>query len=265
MGDIVNAGLDAFGAGPGSALKAGSKKAAALADAANQKAQAVTDQTYEAQKNYLNPYAQMGNAALSRQSDLLGLSGNTGAAGYGTYGPGSQFGMTQLEQDPGYQFRLQAGQKALDNSAASRGMTMSGAGLKNVANYNQGAASQEYGNAYQRYMDRYNTLGGAASGGYNANNQLANYAGQYGQNKSNLYTGGGADQANAAMQQGRIQSDIVGGWGAALNQGMNMSSPGGWFGGNKTAPTNTLGQQYLPSGGYDASTSFGQPSYNFGR
>jgi hypothetical protein len=263
MGDIVNAGLDLVGAGPGSALKAGSKKAARLADAANQKAQAVTDQQYEAQKNYLNPYAQVGNAALSRQSDLLGLSGNTGAAGYGTYGPGSQFNMTQLEQDPGYQFRLEQGQKALDNSVAARGMNLSGQQLKGTAAYNQGAASQEYGNAYQRYMDRYKTLGDTVSGGYTANNQLANYAGQYGANKSNLYTGGGQDQANAAMQQGRIQSDIVGGWGAALNQGMGMMSPGGWFGGDKTAPANNLGNQYLPGGGYDSSTSFGQGSYKF--
>lgn len=225
FGGLLNSGLDAFGVGPGSALQAANRKARLAMEAGNKLAQGVTDQQYEAQKNYLNPYAQQGGLAFDRLGDLLGLSGNTGAAGYGTYGPGSQFNMTEMEQDPGYQFRLEQGQKALDNSVAARGMNLSGSQLKGTAAYNQGMASQEYGNAYQRYMDRYKTLGDMGNVGMGAANKLAGYAGQYGQDKSALYTGGATNQANAAQQRGKINADIVGGWGKALDEGMQP----GWY------------------------------------
>lgn len=261
MGSIINSALDIVGIGPGSALKKGSKKAAKIAAEGSAQAQSIADKQYQAQQNYLNPYAQMGNAALARQSNLLGLSGNKNAAGYGTYGPGSQFAMTNLAQDPGYAFRLSEGQKALDRQAASRGGLISGGALKAAQRYGQGLASQEYENAYQRYMDRYNVLGGAVTGGYNASNRLADFAGTYGVNKANLYTGNAATQGNAAIQQGKINADIVGGFGAALDQGLSM------FGASSqpapSASVNNLGSQYLPSGGFDPSTSFGKSQYTF--
>jgi len=229
MGGLVNSALDLVGAGPGSDLLDANKKSARAAAAGASQARGALTDAYTAQKNYLNPYAQMGNAALARQSDLLGLSGNTGAAGYGTYGPGSSFGMTELAQDPGYQFRLQQGQRGLDNSVAARGMNLSGAALKGATAYNSGMASQEYGNAYQRYMDKYKTLEGATSTGANTNNQLAQYAGNYGSNMANAYTGAAADQANAAHAAGQINSDITGGWGKALDQGANMLGNYKWF------------------------------------
>ncbi len=59
---------------------------------------------------------------------------------------------TTLEMDPGYQFRLEQGQKALENSAAARGGLLSGRMAKDLAGYSQGMASQEYGNAFDRLM-----------------------------------------------------------------------------------------------------------------
>jgi hypothetical protein len=163
--------------------------------------------------------------------------------------------MSDLEQDPGYQFRLEQGQRALDNSVAARGMNLSGAQLKGAAKYNSGMASQEYGNAYQRYMDRYNTLGGMADIGYKANNRLADFAGTYGSNKANLFTGGGQDQANAALQRGQINSDIAGGFGKAIDEGVQLGRS--YFNAPPSvAPT--------VSGGYDPSTSFGKGYYDFG-
>ena len=136
-------------------------------------------------------------------------------------------------------------------------MNLSGAQLKGAAKYNSGMASQEYGNAYQRYMDRYKSLGDMASVGYNSSNRLADMAGTYGREKSNLFTGGGADQANAALQKGKINSDIRGGWGAAIDEGINMANGQGWFSQPASAVNNQMGT-------YDSSTSFGQPYYNFG-
>lgn len=57
--------------------------------------------------------------------------------------------------DPGYQFRLKQGQQALENSASARGTLRGGAQLKALVDYQQGAASQEYGNVYARARDVY--------------------------------------------------------------------------------------------------------------
>lgn len=55
-------------------------------------------------------------------------------------------------RDPGYDFRLAEGQKLLQGSAAARGGLLSGATLKDLTNYGQGAASQEYANAFDRFQ-----------------------------------------------------------------------------------------------------------------
>jgi len=49
-----------------------------------------------------------------------------------------------------YKFRFNQGQQALERSAASRGMLNSGNTLAALADYGQGAASQEYGNEFNR-------------------------------------------------------------------------------------------------------------------
>lgn len=55
-----------------------------------------------------------------------------------------------LQIDPGYQFRLQQGQQALERSAAARGGLLSGRALKDTADFSQGLASQEFGQAFAR-------------------------------------------------------------------------------------------------------------------
>ena len=62
-------------------------------------------------------------------------------------------GQEALNQDPGYQFRMQEGMKAINASAAAKGGLQSGAALKAAQQYGQGLASQEYGNAYARSRD----------------------------------------------------------------------------------------------------------------
>jgi hypothetical protein len=96
--------------------------------------------------------------------ELMGLGGNTGAAGYGKYAkdfsmtgfdPNSlmkDFQTSDFQQDPGYAFRLAEGQKALDRSAAARGGLISGAALKAATGYGQQMGSQEYQNAYNRFQ-----------------------------------------------------------------------------------------------------------------
>jgi hypothetical protein len=60
-----------------------------------------------------------------------------------------------MTADPGYQFRLQQGQEALERSGAARGVTNTGGTLRDILDYGQRAASQEYGNVFGRQRDVY--------------------------------------------------------------------------------------------------------------
>ena len=130
----------------------------------------------------------------------------------GTFGGqlAQRFGPANFEQDPSYQFRLNEGLKALQSSAAARGTLMSGQGLKDITNYAQGAASQEYQSAFDRYRaqqgDLYNRLAGLAGVGQTATSAISQAgqqaAGSIGSNilgaqgaASNYLTGGAAAQA----------------------------------------------------------------------
>jgi hypothetical protein len=75
-----------------------------------------------------------------------------------TYTPATPFTMptaADMAADPGYQFRLQQGQEALERSGAARGVTRTGGTLKDILDYGQRAASQEYGNVYNRMSGQY--------------------------------------------------------------------------------------------------------------
>ncbi len=82
------------------------------------------------------------------------------------------------QNDPGYQFRLQQGESALQNSAAAKGTLLNGATAKDINAYGQDYASNEYGNVYNRalgeFQDRYNIF---QQGQTNLYNRISNLAG----------------------------------------------------------------------------------------
>ena len=59
-----------------------------------------------------------------------------------------------LTQDPGYQFRLQEGQRSLDRSLGARGMMFSGEALRAGQEFGQGLADQTYNDAYNRWLQQ---------------------------------------------------------------------------------------------------------------
>lgn len=79
--------------------------------------------------------------------------------------------------DPGYQFRIDQANAALNARRAAVGNRFGGQALKDIVNYNQDAASQEYANAYQRYMGNkaliYDRLSGLAGVGQATGNAAA--------------------------------------------------------------------------------------------
>lgn len=67
------------------------------------------------------------------------------------------FNPDMMTADPGYQFRLAQGQQALQAAAAANGGALSGNTLEALTNYNQGFASNEFQNAYNRALQGYLT------------------------------------------------------------------------------------------------------------
>ncbi len=62
-----------------------------------------------------------------------------------------------LAADPGMQFRLDQGSKAFMANKAAQGVARTGGAIKGLQDYNQNAASQEYGNVYNRKFGEYQT------------------------------------------------------------------------------------------------------------
>jgi hypothetical protein len=171
------------------------KKAAKAQLQAAREAMALQKEMYYDQVGRQEPFRQAGLSTTKELMRQFGLDGEATSAGYGNLL--RDFAMSDYEQDPGYQFRLSEGMKALDRAAAARGGYLSGGALKAGQRYAQDAASQEYQNAYNRYnqnrMLRYNMLTGQQAVGQGATNAM----GQAAQNYSGMASQTLADMGNA--------------------------------------------------------------------
>lgn len=121
------------------------------------------------------PYQQAGTAALNQ---LVGLAGGVPAA------------MQQFQTDPGYQFRLGQGQRAVEQSAAARGGLNSGNTLRALTEYGQNVGSNEFGNYWNR-------LAGLAGVGQTAATNIGNAGVGVGQSLSPIYQSMGAARGSA--------------------------------------------------------------------
>jgi hypothetical protein len=178
------------------------------------------ERMFERQNELQEPFRQAGEEALNK---LIPLSSN--------YTP---FGMNQFQADPGYAFRLSEGMKALDRTAAQRGGLLSGSTLKAAQRYGQDLASQEYMNAFNRYLTernaQLNPLQSLAGLGQTSTNALTGGAGQMGQNYATGY--GNIGQARASGYIGGTNA-LTSALGTGLNYMQNqqyidrMPIPGG--------------------------------------
>ena len=151
----------------------------------------------------------------------------------------NNFTLADYQADPGYAFRLAEGQKALERSAAARGGLYSGRAMKDMNAYAQGQASQEYGNAYNRYQsnqnNQYNRLASIAGVGQTANNALAQSGQNYANQVGNLTMTNAANQGNAALVGANARMSGYAGLGNALGK-VNWGSLGGGSGGSGSSP-----------------------------
>lgn len=141
------------------------------------------------------------------------------------------FSLDKFHEDPGYQFRLDEGQKAIERAAAARGQYYDPSTVKELSSYNSGMADQTYNDAYNRYnLDQNNIfnrlaavsgIGQTATGQINATGQ--NYANQSG----NIYgqMGNAVTAANVAEASQPSMFDTLLGVGSRLG-GAYLGNPG---------------------------------------
>lgn len=180
--------------GVGSGI-AGHEAASAATNAANMQ----QEQFQQTQKNQ-QPFIQAGQGAVGQISDDI-----NNQKGFAT--PFS------FQADPGYQFNLQQGQQAINNSSAAKGGVLNGGTLKALSQYTSGLADTTYNSAYNRYLE----------GSQNSFNQLNSLA-QLGEGATATTGAQGAAAALAAgnftNQAGQDTAAGTIGIGTGINQGL---------------------------------------------
>lgn len=172
------------------AAKAAKKGAEAQTDAANA-ANAMEERMYNQSRQDQMPWMEQGKTSLNQLAQLMQPGGELSR----------RFSQQDFQTDPGYQFRLEQGNKGMMNALNARGLGGSGAMVKEAAKYNQGMASDEYTNAYNRFMAGgdtiYNRLAGLSNTGQTTSQQLAGLGQQY----SGQYANNVGQAANARASQ----------------------------------------------------------------
>lgn len=127
-----------------------------------------------------------------------------GAPAVPPYGQAPAGGLRSLyRESPGFQFALNRSQRALENSAAGRGLLQSGATLKALQENAIGHQNLDYGNFYNR-------LAGIAGQGGQATSNLAQLGQQAAQNIGNTLQQEGAARASGYVGAGNARTGAMG-------------------------------------------------------
>lgn len=162
---------------------------------------AVQERIYNQNQANFKPYLDVGKGATYTLGQMYGIGQDGSTGGTQDY--------SKFYDSPDYKFAQEQGSLGLDRYLNAKGMALSGGALKDVAQFNQGLATQQFGNYYGRLMQLSQLGSGAASA--SAGNG-ANFAAQMG----NSIQGIGQAQASGIVGSANA---ITGG----INNGMNNS------------------------------------------
>jgi hypothetical protein len=260
LGPLLGIGGSILGGilGSGAAQNAAQAQAGASGQAANNaQNQGAASNDYQKnvagqQTGLLSPYNTAGQGAVSNLSQLLQPGGQL-TQGYGSFT--APTGVTE-QNDPGYQFRLSQGLSALQNSAAAKGGLLSTGTAKNINDYAQNSASNEYSNVYSRALGTYQT--NQSNFNQNNNNLYSRLSGLSGQGLQAGSSLGGMLQSGAQNVAGINANETQQYNSAIQNQGAATAS--GYIGSNN-AWQGALGGATNNLGGY-LTDKFGYPGQN---
>lgn len=232
-GSVGSAALGSHAAGKAADAQVNaSKYAADLTAKSSADALAFQKETWAKQQADLAPFLKVGTDSVTTLADLA----NNGELSKGWDREFAAPTAEQAAQDPGWQFRLQQGQKALESSAAARGGALGGAALKSLSRYSQDYASSEYDKVYGRakneydtafnvfqtnQANRYNRLANLAGVGQTAAAQLGSEGSAAAGNVTNNLITTGTNLANLATGAGNARASGYVGSANAWGQGLN--------------------------------------------
>lgn len=169
---------------------------------------------------YLEPYRNFGTStALPGLTDFI--------KGGGLNMPTAE----TVSSMPGYQFNLNEGLKALQNSALSRGNLFSGNTMKDITRYGQDYAGSQWQNYMNQNTQLLNNWLNATGLGANAASGTGNYAMNAGNNIGNAMIGQGQNNAAYAMAPWQMAAQGAGAY-FGMNpggSGMNASGATQWL------------------------------------
>jgi hypothetical protein len=255
-GSIASAGIGAIGS-----MSAANAGASASNNAAN-----MTQGRYDTTRGDLLPYTQAGQSVLPNLTSLATSGPTGGGPNYLDMASGMlppQMTEAQLVTTPGYQFNLSQGLKAVQNSAAAKGLGVSGSAMKGAATFATGLADSTYqnqfANAQTRFSDainlnttqqgnlqnQFNRLNSVATLGENAGAQTGSTGASLANTSSNALMQGGAYQAAGATGTANAAQSAIGN--ATSNYLLQQAIGGGGTGGY-TGPTNAAVPSADPRG-----------------
>jgi hypothetical protein len=234
-GSLGGAALESSAAGNAASTQANAADYAANLQAEEaQNSLNFEQQEWNTQQQNIAPWLSAGKSGLSQLQTLLGLGGNTNTPGYGSLNtPFTPPTLSTAEQYPGYQFQLQQGEGALQNSAAAKGDLVSGNDLEAQQQYGQGLAQSDYNNVYNQSFNTfetnqantYNRLAALAGVGQTAATTLGSEGQTAANTVANIDLTSGAQQGqdiqNAAAAEASGYVGSANAYGGALSSGTN--------------------------------------------
>ena len=202
---IAAIGSGIIGAG---ATIAGANTAANAQKAAAQTATDAQMKMFGITREALSPFIDQGTQAGGTLNKLLSPNGG--------------IDQSVLQSLPGYQFTNTQGLKSVQNSAAARGLGISGAAEKGAASYATGLADSTYGTYVNQLLSQEGIGANAAAG---LGNNATNTGGQVGSNiigAGNATAGAAVAGANAvgsaasSIPQSLILNKLLGGNGTSM-------------------------------------------------
>lgn len=192
------AGLGAVGS-IGSAFigSAAANKASQQQYQASQNALGLQQQMFQQGQQNLQPYMNLGAGASGQLANLYGIPGVNGSTG-------QQPDFSSFTNSPDFLFAQSQGNKGVQQYLASTGQTQGSAGQQAISSFNQGLASQQYGN----YFNRLTSLAGMGQG---AATSSAGMAAQFGQTGGNTMMAGGANLASGTIGSANAWSQGISG------------------------------------------------------
>lgn len=218
-------GLVTAGIGAAASLAGGAMQARATENATDA-ATGLQREMYDRTEQRLQPWTDAGGEGLGAYMNELGFT----ESGYNAPDlPDMSYdAMAEgFQESPGYQYALEQGQQAIQNSAAARGNLHSGNTQLELLRHAMGVADQGFNNYYnmnrQGVMDNHNMRQQQLSRLESLTNSGAQAATQQGQFGANMATNVGSMMMQGGMASSGAMAGGIAGAANSVNAGLNSA------------------------------------------